>query len=127
MTKRIIKTSNAPQPVGPYSQANQHGNLVFVAGQVALDPKTGKLFSGGIEEQTTRVLDNIKAILSEAGTSLDNVLKVSVFLRDVKDFGRMNEIYKKYFPANQPARTTVGAQFPMDGILVEIDAIASGP
>lgn len=123
MEKRIIKTEDAPAPVGPYSQAVRVGNLFFVSGQGPIDPKTGKKVSGGISEQTRQVLENIRNILKTAGLSLENVVKASVFLRDMKDFSEMNEIYKTYFKSNPPARTTVQATPPGD-IAIEIEVIA---
>jgi 2-iminobutanoate/2-iminopropanoate deaminase len=123
MEKKIIKTEDAPVPVGPYSQGVRVGNLFFVSGQGPRDPKTGKMVSGGIREQTRQVLENIKSILKAADLSFDNVVKVNVFLRDVKDFSEMNEVYKTYFKSNPPARTTVQATPPGD-FAVEIDVIA---
>jgi 2-iminobutanoate/2-iminopropanoate deaminase len=120
----IVKTDAAPQAIGPYSQAIKANGFVFVSGQTALDPRTGQMVGQDIKTQTRRVLDNIKAVLHAAGTSLDNVVRCSVFLKDMNDFGPMNEEYGSYFRELPPARTTVqAAKLPRDA-LVEIDAIA---
>jgi 2-iminobutanoate/2-iminopropanoate deaminase len=120
----IVKTDAAPQAIGPYSQAIKANGFVFVSGQTALDPRTGQMVGQDIKTQTRRVLDNIKAVLHAAGTSLDNVVRCSVFLKDMNDFGPMNEEYGSYFKEVPPARTTVQvAKLPRDA-LVEIDAIA---
>jgi len=120
----IVKTDAAPQALGPYSQAIKANGFVFVSGQTALDPRTGQMVGQDIKTQTRRVLDNIKAVLQAAGTSLDNVVRCSVFLKDMNDFGPMNEEYGSYFKELPPARTTVQvSKLPRDA-LVEIDAIA---
>jgi 2-iminobutanoate/2-iminopropanoate deaminase len=120
----IVKTDAAPQAIGPYSQAIKANGFVFVSGQTALDPRTGQMVGQDIKTQTRRVLDNIKAVLHAAGTSLANVVRCSVFLKDMNDFGPMNEEYGSYFRELPPARTTVqAAKLPRDA-LVEIDAIA---
>ncbi len=119
---RVIKTSAAPRPRGPYSQATVVDGFVFVAGQGAINPETNELDLGDIRSETRRVLQNIQAILKEAGSSLRDVVRVGVFLADLKDFDAMNEVYREFFPENPPARTTVGAQLPK--IKVEIDCIA---
>jgi 2-iminobutanoate/2-iminopropanoate deaminase len=122
--REIVKTDAAPQAIGPYSQAIKANGFVFVSGQTALDPRTGQMVGQDIKTQTRRVLDNIKAVLHAAGTSLDNVVRCSVFLKDMNDFGPMNEEYGSYFKEVPPARTTVQvAKLPRDA-LVEIDAIA---
>jgi len=123
MVRKVIFTEKAPKPVGPYSQAIQVGDFIFIAGQVAFDPKTSKLVSGRIEEQTARVLENIKHILESVNLALDNVVKVTVFLKDIDDFKAMNTIYNKYFPKDPPARTTVQVNL-IPSALIEIDAIA---
>ena len=123
MGKKIIKTEKAPLPIGPYSQGIKIGNFLFVSGQGAIDPKTGKKVHGGITEQTRQVFENIKNILEAANLGLENVVKVSVFLRDIKDFADMNEVYKEYFRSNYPARTTIQAT-PPGNFAVEIDVIA---
>jgi 2-iminobutanoate/2-iminopropanoate deaminase len=119
-----VLTDKAPKPVGPYSQAIVEGNLVFVAGQGPLDPVTGKYVPGDVKSETKRVLENIKAILEGAGTSMDNVLKCNVYLRDIKDFTAMNEVYATYFASPAPARTTIQAGALPMGIAVEIECIA---
>ena len=128
MQKVIIRGNEAPKPVGPYQQAVKAGNLVFLAGQIPLDPQTGEMVAGGATEQTERVISNIKAVLKSAGTSLDNVVKATVFLKDLNDFAKMNEVYAKHFQAdNAPARSTIQvAKLPKDS-LVEIEVVAIVP
>jgi len=122
MGKQRISTTTGAQPVGAYSQGLHAGDFVFVSGQGPLDPKTGKVVGDTIEEQTARVLENIKAILEAGGASIADVVKVSAHLSDMSLFERYNRVYASYFPDPKPTRTTVGSQLP--GILVEIDAIA---
>jgi len=125
-TRQAISTGDAPKAIGPYSQGIKAGDFVFTAGQAGVDPATGQLVAGGIGEQTRQVLRNIQAILEAAGTSLDRVVKVGVFLQDMGDFQAMNAVYAEFFPPdkNPPARTTVqAAKLPL-GALVEIDAVA---
>jgi len=124
MQLEYVKTDKAPSPLGSYSQAVRMGNFLFVAGQVPLDPRTKKLVEGGIEAQTRRALENVKAIVETAGSSFAKVIKVTVFLKDMKDFKKMNDVYCTYFLKNPPARTTVQAQLAMPELLIEIDAIA---
>jgi 2-iminobutanoate/2-iminopropanoate deaminase len=122
--KEIIATDKAPKAIGPYSQAVRANGFIFVSGQIPLDPVSGELLVGDIGQQTARVLDNLKSIVEAAGSSLDRAVKVSVFLKDMGEFAAMNEIYKKYFPENPPARATVEvARLPRD-VGVEIDIIA---
>lgn len=125
--KTAIHTKDAPAAIGPYSQAVRVGDLLFTSGQVALDPDSGLIVQGGIAEQTTRVLDNLSAVLAAAGSSLRNVVKTVVFLKNIGDFAAMNEIYGKYFAPEgvvAPARSTVEvARLPKDA-LVEIEVIA---
>lgn len=122
--KQIISTDRAPKAIGPYSQAAVFNGLVFCSGQIPLDPATGALIEGGVAEQTARVLDNLSAVLEAAGSSLDCVLKTTVFLKDMSEFAAMNEVYARYFPSNPPARATVeAARLPRD-VRVEIEAIA---
>ncbi len=122
--KKIVSTDQAPKAIGPYSQAVVHGNIAFLSGQIPLDPASGQLVAGDIAAQTERVLENIKAVLEAAGGSLAHVLKTTVFLKDMGDFPKMNEVYGRYFPHNPPARSTVQvARLPRD-VMVEIDAIA---
>jgi 2-iminobutanoate/2-iminopropanoate deaminase len=123
LTKKIVFTEKAPEPVGPYSQAVASGGFVFVSGQIPLDPKTSKIVEGGIEAQTVRVLENIKNILASVNLDLSNIVKTSVFLNDISDFQAFNRVYIKYFENVPPARTTVQANL-MAGVLLEIDAIA---
>jgi 2-iminobutanoate/2-iminopropanoate deaminase len=121
--KKIIHTDQAPKAVGPYSQAVSTGNLLFTAGQVAIDPATGKLVDGGIKEQTRQVMQNLKAILTAAGTDFSKVVKSTVFLQDMKQFADFNQVYAEYFPSEPPARSTfqVGA-LPL-GAVVEIEMV----
>jgi 2-iminobutanoate/2-iminopropanoate deaminase len=120
-----VFTADAPKPVGPYSQAIRHGGLVFVSGQVALDPTTGKIRGETIEEQTEVAIRNLEAILRAAGSGLDRLLRVTVFLARMSDFGRFNSVYERILGDARPARTTVEAsRLPLD-LKVEIDAIAA--
>lgn len=121
--KQLVRTPNAPQPLGPYSQGVKAGNLLFVAGQGAADPKTGQM-AEGIETQTRQTLANIKGIVEASGFSMRDVVKVSIFLKNMDDFKKVNEVYKTFFPEDPPARTTVEAKLPAQGMLIEIDAIA---
>ena len=122
---KSVETKNAPAAIGPYSQAQIVGNLVFTAGQIPLDPNTMELVSGGIAEQTERVMVNLSAILQQAGASLSSVVKTTVFLRDMGDFTAMNEVYGRHFGDHKPARSTVqAARLPRD-VAVEIEAIAA--
>ncbi len=125
--KDVIQTAGAPAAIGPYSQAIRWNGLVFVSGQIPLDPASGQIVEGGIEEQTVRVLENLKAVLEAAGARLDTVLKTTIFLKNLGDFSKVNEIYGRYFPADPPARATVeAARLPRD-VLVEIEAVAFVP
>ena len=122
--KEIIATDDAPQAIGPYSQAVRVGNLIFASGQIPLDPATKEFVPGGIAEQTEQVLKNLKAVFAAAGVGLENIVKTTVFLVDMNDFNAMNEVYGKYFGQNPPARATVqAARLPRDA-KVEIEAIA---
>jgi 2-iminobutanoate/2-iminopropanoate deaminase len=122
--KKVIHTDKAPKAVGPYSQAVSTGNLLFTAGQVAIDPATGKLVEGGIRDQTRQVMENLRAILTAARTDFTKVVKSTVFLQDIKTFADFNQVYAEYFPSEPPARSTfqVGA-LPL-GAMVEIEMIA---
>ncbi len=123
--KRIVTTENAPKAIGPYSQAVVYNGLAYLSGQIPLDPATGQLVGGDVAEQTARVLDNMKAVLEAAGSSLGQVLKTTVFLKEMADFLKMNEVYARYFGDNPPARSTVeAAKLPRD-VRVEIEAIAA--
>ncbi len=124
MSKQVISTTQAPGAIGPYSQAVQIGNLLFASGQLGLIPETGQL-AEGVEAQTTQALNNVKAILSEAGLGLEHVVKTTVFLADMNDFAKVNEIYGGFFSQPYPARSAVQvARLPKDG-LVEIEVIAT--
>jgi 2-iminobutanoate/2-iminopropanoate deaminase len=122
--KRIISTPNAPKAVGPYSQAVEAGNMLFVSGQIPIDPATGAIVEGGITEQTQQVLKNIGAILAEAGYDYSNVVKCTCLLDDMNNFKAMNEVYASYFTNQPPARAAFGVvKLPL-GVMVEIEAIA---
>ena len=127
MSKTLIFTNEAPEAIGPYSQAIRTGNLIYTAGQIALDPATGQLVPGGIQEQTARVLENLKAILEAAGTSLARTVKTTVYLKNFGDFAAMNAIYAGYLAPEgvaPPARTTIeAARLPKDA-LIEIELVA---
>ena len=124
MHKEIISTKNAPSGIGPYSQAIKVGNLLFSSGQIPLDPSTGELVNSNIKAATKRVLENLNAILLEAGTSFENVIKTVVYLKDLEDFVAVNEIYSQYFTDKQPARSCVQvAKLPKDA-MIEIEVIA---
>lgn len=121
--KRRVLTDRAPKPTGPFSQAIIAGNTVYVAGQVAFSPRTGQVVEGGFEEQAVQVFENVKAILEGAGSSTANVVRVNVYLTDLTNFPKMNEIYRRYFTEVFPARTTVGVQLAGE-YLIEVDCIA---
>lgn len=124
MQRDVVSTEAAPRAIGPYSQAVRANGFVFLSGQIALDPRTGQMVGQDIKTQTRRVLDNIAAVLAAAGSSLDKVVKCTVFLKDMNDFGPMNEEYGSYFKELPPARTTVQvARLPRDA-LVEIEVVA---
>jgi 2-iminobutanoate/2-iminopropanoate deaminase len=120
----VILSKDAPPPVGPYSQAIKAGGFVFAAGQIALDPATGKLVEGDVKAQTERVLKNLSAVLAAAGSSLDRAVKVTVFLKNISDFAAMNEVYGKFLTASPPARSTVQVAGLARDALVEIDVVA---
>jgi 2-iminobutanoate/2-iminopropanoate deaminase len=127
MSKTVVATTSAPAAIGPYSQGVRTGNLIFTAGQAALDPKTGQLVSGGITEQTTRTLENLKAVLEAAGSNLAKTVKATVYLKNMGDFAAMNAVYATYLApegVTPPARTTIeAARLPKDA-LVEIELVA---
>lgn len=125
MPKKIVLTQNAPAPIGPYSQAVRIGDLVFLSGQIPLDPKTGEVVGGDIETATQRVLDNISAVLDAEGLSFRHVVKTTVFMQDLSLFPRMNAVYARAFPENPPARSTVQASALPKGVSVEIEVVAS--
>ncbi|UCF70508.1 MAG: reactive intermediate/imine deaminase [candidate division WOR-3 bacterium] len=122
--KSVVKTNNAPEAIGPYSQAIKAGGFVFTAGQIAIDPGTGAITAGGIAEETKRVMMNLEAVIEAAGASMSSVVKTTVYLTKPEDFAPMNEVYAQFFPSQPPARTTVFiSSLPMN-VAVEIDAIA---
>ena len=123
--KKIIKTENAPKPIGPYNQAVIAGNYIFISGQIALNPKNGELITGEIKKETTQVMENLKAILSEASLTFENVVKTTIFLSDMNDFSSVNEIYGSYLNnSTAPARETVQVSKLPVGVNVEISMIA---
>jgi len=127
MTRKVIATDKAPAAVGPYSQGIRVGDFMFTAGQLGMDPATGRLVEGGIEAQTHQALTNLSAVLEAAGTSLAHVIKTTVFLQDIGDFQAMNGVYAQFFTADPPARSAVEvAALPLGG-LVEIEAVAAIP
>ena len=125
MSKEIISTDNAPQAIGPYSQAVKTGNLIFISGQIPLDPKTGDIVDGTIEDQANQVLENIKSICEAAGHGLEDIVKITIFLTDLGNFATVNEVMKKYFKEPYPARATVEISGLPLGVEVEIEAIVS--
>ena len=127
MEKKRIQTENAPAAVGPYSQAIRAGNLIFTAGQVALDPASGELVGRDVAAQTEQVVKNLKAVLAAAGSGFDQVLKTTVFLQSMADFAAMNAVYGRHFPEPYPARSTVEVGALPKGALVEIEVIAFAP
>jgi 2-iminobutanoate/2-iminopropanoate deaminase len=124
MNKITIVSEGAPKAIGPYSIGVQVGDFIFTSGQLGLDPDTGELVTGGVESETEQAIMNLKTILTAAGSSLENVIKTTVFLRDINDFPRMNNIYAKFFTGNYPARSTVQVAALPKGAAVEIDATA---
>jgi 2-iminobutanoate/2-iminopropanoate deaminase len=125
MTLDVVASTGAPMAIGPYSQGIAAGGLLFTAGQVALDPSTGELVVGGIADQTTRALENLRAVLAAAGSSPSQVIKTTVFLVDMADFAGMNEVYGRFFGSHRPARSTVAVAGLPRGALVEIEVIAA--
>ena len=123
--KKVISTSKAPAAIGPYSQAIQVGNLVFASGQIPIAPATGSFVEGGVKEQARQSLTNVKAILEEAGLTLDNVVKTTVFLADMNDFADVNAVYAEFFDEPYPARSAVAVKTLPKGALVEIEVIAA--
>ena len=124
MNREAIQTDKAPKAIGPYSQAIKVGNLVYTAGQIPIDPKTGDFVAGGINEQTRQVLENLRAVLTAADSSLEQVIKATVFLKNIGDFAAMNEVYAEYLGDAKPARSTVAVAELPRGALVEIDLVA---
>jgi len=125
MEKQIINTNNAPAPIGPYNQAVQSGNLLFVSGQIAINPETDQLVLDDIKTETHQVMKNLKGILTAAGMDFNNVLKTTIFIMNMNDFGQINEVYGSYFTSDYPARETVQVAALPKGVNVEISVIAS--
>lgn len=125
MEKKIIRTNDAPAPIGPYNQAVQFGNMLFVSGQIAIDPANGQLTQDDIQTETHMVMKNLQAILTEAGMGFQNVLKSTIFLMDMGEFAKVNEVYGSYFTENPPARETVQVAGLPKGVNVEISVIAA--
>lgn len=123
--KKVISTTKAPAAIGPYSQAIKVGNLVYTSGQIPIDPATGNFVEGGIKEQTRQSLTNIKAILEEAGLSMADVVKTTVFMADMNDFADMNSVYAEFFAEPYPARSAVAVKTLPKGALVEIEVVAA--
>jgi len=124
MGKKVIQTNKAPQAIGPYSQAIQAGNFLFLSGQIPLDQNTGELVKGDIGQQTQRVLENIKGILESQGLRMENVVKTTIFLKDIANFSQVNEVYATYFASSPPARSTVEVSKLPRNAEIEIEAIA---
>jgi 2-iminobutanoate/2-iminopropanoate deaminase len=125
MNKQTVATEHAPKAIGPYEQAIKVSDFVYTSGQIPLDPKTGALVNGGIKEQTRQALENLKAVLHAAGSSLDKVIKATVFLKNMADFAAMNEVYAEYLNQSKPARSTVAVAELPRGALVEIEFVAT--
>ena len=125
MTKHTVHTDQAPKAIGPYSQAIIYDGIAYLSGQIPLDPATGQVVEGGIAEQTERVMRNLEAVLAASGSSFKQVLKTTVFLADMAEFPKMNEVYAMYFPENPPARATVQAAGLPRGVRVEIECVAA--
>lgn len=124
MTKKVIQTEKAPKAIGPYSQAIRAGNFLFLSGQIPLDPRTEELVKGDIDQQTRQVLENIKGVLDSEKLGMEDVVKVTIFLKDIGNFNRVNKVYSTYFPSSPPARSAVEvARLPRD-VEIEIDAVA---
>jgi 2-iminobutanoate/2-iminopropanoate deaminase len=124
MPKQAVKTPNAAQPIGPYSQAVMVEGFLFVSGQGALDPNSGRLVGMDIESQTRQTLTNVKNIVEASGLSMRDIVRTSIYLKNMKDFKQMNEIYKSFFTDTPPARTTVQVELPLPDMLIEVDVIA---
>ncbi len=124
MNREIVQTETAPKAIGPYAQAIKAGGFIYTAGQIPIDPKTGDFVSGGIAAQTRQVLENLKAVLESGGSSLDKVVKATVFLRNMGEFAAMNDVYAEYLGHAKPARSTVAVSELPRGALVEIDLVA---
>ncbi len=124
MEKKVINTNNAPAPIGPYNQSIQYGDMLFISGQIPIDPATGNLVEGDIKAETRQVMENLKAILSAAGMTFDNVIKTSIFLMDMGQFAQVNEVYGSYIAGDAPARETVQVAGLPKAVNVEISMIA---
>ena len=124
MTRESVQTENAPKAIGPYQQAIKANGFIYTAGQIPIDPKTGSFIEGGITAQTRQVLENLKAVLEAGGSSLDRVVKATVFLKNMADFAAMNEVYAQYLGSAKPARSTVAVAELPRGALIEIDLVA---
>jgi 2-iminobutanoate/2-iminopropanoate deaminase len=124
MTREIVQTDSAPKAIGPYEQAIKASGVLYTAGQIPIDPKTGNFVEGGITDQTRQVLENLKAVLEAGGSSLDRVVKATVFLKNMTDFAAMNEVYAQYLGSARPARSTVAVAELPRGALIEIDLVA---
>ncbi len=124
MEKKVIRTDNAPAPIGPYNQAIQYGDMLFVSGQIAINPATGEVVQDDIQAETRMVMQNLEAVLAEAGMDFSNVIKSTIFLMDMGQFAQVNEVYGSYFTANPPARETVQVAGLPKGVNVEISVVA---
>jgi 2-iminobutanoate/2-iminopropanoate deaminase len=124
MTREAVRTDRAPKAIGPYEQALKVDGWVFTSGQIPLDPRSGTLVEGGIAAQTRQVLDNLRAVLEAAGTSMSRVVKTTVYMTNLADFQKMNDVYAEYFPQDKPARSTVGVAALPRGAMIEIDVVA---
>jgi 2-iminobutanoate/2-iminopropanoate deaminase len=124
MPRQVIRTANAPQPIGPYSQGILVDGFLFVSGQGAIDPSSGRLVGADIESQTRQTLTNVRNIVEASGLSIRDVVRVSVYLKNMKDFKKMNEVYASFFGETPPARTTVQVELPQPEMLIEVDAVA---
>ncbi len=124
MSKKIILTQEAPEPIGPYSQAVQFGNMLFCSGQIAIDPKTGQVITGDVKTQAVQVMKNIEAVLKAADMKFENIIKTTIFLTNMNDFAAVNEIYGQHFKSQAPARSTVAVSGLPKGVQVEIEVIA---
>lgn len=124
MNKQIIRTENAPAPIGPYNQAVKTNDTLYVSGQIAIDPKSGELMLDNIEEETEMVMENLKAVVEAAGLTLENIVKTSIFISDMNNFSRINEVYGSYFEKDFPARETVEVSVLPKNVNVEISCIA---
>ena len=127
MKREAVRTDRAPKAIGPYEQALRVDGWVFTSGQIPLDPKTGTMVEGGIGAQTRQVLDNLRAVLEAAGSSMSRVVKTTVYMINLADFQKMNEVYAEYFPQDKPVRSTVGVAALPRGAMIEIDVVAQAP